>query len=260
MDRADNLFGLIMEELRQADCRLAASGEQGIPLTATLAVFESPSNQFNPGRPLGQLANPYTPSSSNYPFSIRLAKAMIDSLRIVILDELSTRAMSAGQFCEEFGGGEITKDKVYRAFRTLKEFDWLVLVDTKVGERRRGGKERFYRAARPLLDGTTWTSLPDSARDIASAKIFETLDKHVRDAIEAGTMDARSDRHFTWTPGVVDQLGWDRIVGGLDDLFEFARAELKRAEARLAKSGEEPIPMTIALAAFESPAATTRAH
>ena len=196
-----------------------------------------------------------------HPFLIRMAKAMIDPLRMLILDELSTRAMSARMFHEEFGGGEITQNKVYRAFRTLKQFDWLELVDTKVGGRRRGGKECFYRAARPpVLSDPSWPALPEAMKDAAGAREFRVLADHLREAIEAGTMDSRPERHFTWTPGVVDRLGWERIVGRMDDLFDFADAELKEAEARLARSGEQPIPMTIALAAFESPATSSRAH
>jgi hypothetical protein len=260
LGRADEEFAFLLAELKGADVRLTKSGEKPIPLTVALAVFESPPDRFSPGqRPY--LLETCAPASSKYPFSMRMAKVMIDPLRILILAELSTRAMSAKEFFEEFGGGEITRNKVYAAFRTLRRFDWLVLVDRKSGGRRRGGKECFYRAARPpILDRTTWPVLPEAMKEIVSGKILDTLADRLREAIEAGTMDSRTDRHFTWTPGVVDQLGWERIVKRMDELFDFVRAELKRAEGRLAKSGEKPIPMTIALAVFESPAASSRVH
>jgi hypothetical protein len=261
VDRADGLFGFMVEELRRANSRLAESGEKPIPATVALAVFESPGDRFTPQPQLHRLTEARAPASSAYPFSMRMAKAMIDPLRILILAELSTRAMSAKQFYEEFGGGDVTKDRVYRAFRTLKRFGWIVLVETKAGGKRRGGKEKFYCAANPpILDHETWPALPTSMKEIVSGAIFETLSERFREAIEAGTMDARTDRHFTWTPLVLDQLGWDGIIARMDALFDFVGKELKKAEARLAKSGEEPIPMTVALAAFESPPATTRLH
>ncbi len=261
LERTDGLFGFMLEELKRADSRLAISAEQPIPATAALAVFESPPDPFTPDHLRGELVKAGAPRASAYPYYIRMAKAMIDPLRILILAELGTRAMSAKQFYEEFGGGDITKAKVYRAFRVLREFDWLVAVDTKVGGKRRGGKERFYQAARPpVLDGANWPALSRSSKDTDSGAIFESVFASAGEAIEAGTMDARTDRHLTWIPLVLDQLGWDRIIERIDALFEFVGEELKRAEARLAKSGEEPIPMTVALIAFESPPASGRLH
>ncbi len=261
LKRADGLFGFMLGEMERADSHLAISAEQPIPVTAALTVFESPPDRCTPDLSLERSVMTGGSRVSMYPYLIRMAKAMIDPLRILILAELSIRPMSAKQFYEELGGGDITKAKVYRAFRALREFDWLVAVDTKVGGERRGGKERFYRAARPvILDGVTWPALPPSLKDTDSGALIESLTARVREAIEAGTMDARTDRHLTWTPLVLDQLGWDRIVERLGALLEFVHEELKRAEARLAKSGEEPTPMTIALAAFESPPASGRLH
>jgi hypothetical protein len=261
LGRADGVFGFIQDELKGSDSRLTNSGGRPITLTAALAAFESPFGSDAPDRRLDPHAKAIALPSSIHSFPLRMAKAMMDPLRILILAELGTRPMSAKEFFEKFGGGEITRAKVYGAFAALKKFDWLVLVETKGGGKRRGGKERFYRAARPpILGEANWPAFPDSVKDKAGARMFAPVATCLREAIEAGTMDARPDRHFTWTPGVVDQLGWERIVKRMDELFDFVRAELKRAEARLAKSGETPIPMTVALAVFESPAASSRVH
>ena len=77
----------------------------------------------------------------------------------------------------------------------------------------------------------------------------------VIEAIEAGTIDIRPDRHFTWSDPIFDQQAWDETIEEIEALFE--RIPLRNAEAaaRLAKTGEKPIPMTIALACFESPRA-----
>jgi DNA-binding transcriptional ArsR family regulator len=261
LERADALFGSVFEEMKRADPRLAAGAERPIPAIAAIAVFDSPREPFAPGgdgRPAIEAA---APRVSPHSYLTLLAKAMIDPLRILILAELSLRPMSAKQFYEEFGGGDITKGKVYRAFRALREFGWLALDDTRVRTRGRGGRERFYRAARPaIVEGATWPALPAPLRETGSGAIVESLAASVREAIEAGTMDARTDRHFTWTPLLLDQLGWERVAEKLDALIEFVREEIAKAEARLAKSGETPIPMTVAVAGFESPAAWAQMH
>jgi DNA-binding transcriptional ArsR family regulator len=260
VDRTDSVFEFVLDEIKGAAPRLAETGEKRIPATFALAAFESPSDRFTEDARLDPMSECDAYEPSLHRFSMRMAKAMLDPLRILILAELGTRAMSAKKFFEEFGGGEITRDMVYRAFRTLRYYDWLVLAYTDSGGRR-GGVERFYRVARPpILHSDTWPAVPAPLKDMASAKVLDTMIGRFKEAMEAGTLDSRTDRHFTWTPGVVDQLGWERIVKRMDALFDFVRAELKRAESRLAKSGEKPIPMTIALAVFESPAASSRVH
>lgn len=256
--RVDGLFESVFEERKDSAGRLGESGEHPIPVIVALAAFESPMHRFEPDRPLAE-TSPQTPSM--HALSFRMAKAMIDPLRLTILAALSTRAMSAKGFFEEFGGGEVTKAKVYRAFRALRDFDWLVLVETRGGKGRRGGKEHLYRAARPpIFDAPMWPALPESMKDVVSGKIVNTMVGRLGEAIKAGTLVARDDHHSTWTPGLVDQLGWDHVIGRTDEAFKFVREEIARSEKRLAKSGEQPIAITVNLAVFESPSAVAREH
>jgi hypothetical protein len=59
-------------------------------------------------------------------------------------------------------------------------------------------------------------------------------------------------------PLKLDQQGWDNAIAKVDALFYWFQEEQERAKARIAESGEEPIPMTVALAAFESPEDTEK--
>lgn len=189
---------------------------------------------------------------SQAPFTLRMAKAMADPLRIKILLELNTRDMSATQFYEKCGGGSVTR--VYRHFKVLAEYGWLVKVGEKSGGERRGATEHFYRATRPaMFDNASWATLPESMKNSVTTQAFETLAERVRDAMEAGTIDARSDRHFSWIPASLDQLGWENVVSRVGAIFEFVFEEQTRARLRMIESGEEPIPVTVGLAAFESP-------
>ncbi len=198
-----------------------------------------------------------TAKAHNLPLMTRLAKVFAEPLRIRILAVLNAREMSPKQFHEEFGGGSLSR--VSRHFDLLVEYGWLHLTRTKTGGKRRGAVEHFYRATGPaVFDERIWPDLPRSMKEMVSARIFEELGERVRAAMERETIDARDDRHFTWTPLRLDQQGWENTITRFDDLFRWIFEEQERADARLAETGEAPIPMTVALAAFESPKDTEK--
>jgi len=86
-----------------------------------------------------------------------------------------------------------------------------------------------------------------------SGAILRTLVERARLAIEEGTFDRREDRHFTWTPLGLDEKGWKEAMGLLEETLEKLGKIEAKAGDRMAKSGEESIQVTVALAGFESP-------
>jgi hypothetical protein len=193
------------------------------------------------------------------PYTLRLAKLMADKLRQKIVMELNLREMSPKSFYAEFGGGSIAR--VSRAFDLLVEFGWLELTRTETGGKRRGAVEHFYKATRAaVFYDEVWTPLPKSMKEMISGGIFEELVGRVKEALEAGTLNARDDHHLTWMPLLLDQEGWEKVVARLLEVFHFLFEEQEEANLRMDKTGEEPIPMTVALAAFESPKDTEKQH
>jgi hypothetical protein len=191
------------------------------------------------------------------PYTLRVAKLMADELRIKIVAELNMREMSPKGFHDEFGGGSISR--VSRAFDLLAEFGWLFQTRTETGGKRRGAVEHFYRATQAaVFYNEIWAPLPQSMKEMISGGIFEELSERVRKAMEAGTIDARGDRHFSWMPLLLDEQGWGKVLERVDAIFHWLFEEQEEANARMAKSGEKPIPMTVALAAFESPKDTEK--
>jgi hypothetical protein len=181
-----------------------------------------------------------------------MAKVFADSLRIQILAELNTREMSPKQFFEEFGGGSLSR--VSRAFDVLSEYGWLIEIRTETGGRRRGAVEHFYRATgSAMFDEGAWPDVPEAMKNVFTWRAFLTLAERVKEAAVAGTLDAREDRHFSWTLFRLDLQGWKSVIAKIDALFYWLSEEQEAANARMAETGEEPIPMTVALAAFESP-------
>jgi hypothetical protein len=186
-----------------------------------------------------------------------MAKVFTDPLRIKIVLELGMRELSPKQFHQEFGGGSLSR--VARAFDVLAEYDWLVLTETKTGGERRGGVEHFYRATQPaLMDEKTWPQVPAPLKSVFTSMVFSTFAERVNAAIEAGTIDERPERHASWIPLLFDQQGWDSAIAKVDALFHWFFDEQEEANLRMVESGEAPIPMTVALAVFESPKDTEK--
>ncbi len=192
------------------------------------------------------------------PYTLRLAKLMTDELRMKIVMELNAREMSPKSFYQEFGGGNLSR--VSRAFDVLHDYGWLRLVRTETGGVRRGAVEHFYRATQPaVFHDDVWTQLPKPMREMISVGVFGELVERVREAMVGGTIDAREDRHLSWTPLRLDQEGWEKVLARINANFYFLSEEQEEANARMVESGEEPIPMTVAFAAFESPKETAKA-
>jgi DNA-binding transcriptional ArsR family regulator len=191
-------------------------------------------------------------TKSKLPVLLRMSKLFADPLRIRILSELTMRPMSPKQFFQEFGGGSLSR--VARHFKALRDYDWIELVDEKSGGRRRGAVEHFYCATEAaVFDESVWDDLPGPMKEMISWQVFATYAEQVKEAMEAGTIDARPERHLTWSPARYDQLGWERILAKTMELYEFIAEEQKAANKRMAKSGEEPIPLVVGLSVFEVP-------
>jgi DNA-binding transcriptional ArsR family regulator len=185
-----------------------------------------------------------------------LSKAIAHPLRIKILVELNKRVMSPSQFFRECGGESLSM--VSRHFRQLVKYGYLELVEERRGGRRRGAVEHFYRAIqRPLFEETTWTCLPDSVQEDATWETFHTYGERVKQAFAGSTINSREDRHFTWTAFHLDQQAWDEGIRRFDGLFHHMFELAQEAAPRIAE-GAEPIPVTAALAMFESPAESPR--
>lgn len=193
---------------------------------------------------------PAQPSANKAPEIInqQLAKALAHPARIKILVELNKRVMSPNEFSREFGG---SLTKLAYHFRKLEELGCLEVVKEVP---RRGAIEHYYEGTRrALFDDSDWQGLPEAVKNSVTGTTFQTYLERVAQAMTAGTMDAREDRHFSWTALILDQQAWDELIEGLDSLFAKALDLQVEAGLRMAESGEESITATVGLAGFESP-------
>jgi hypothetical protein len=245
-------FASQFEEQEDSRRRVERSGEESIRASSFLIAFELPSLKSEP--PSNDLVERPEPL---IPLPLRLAKVFTDEMCLLIIDEANRGEVSAPEFHAKYGAElNVTVESVQRRFRKLERIALLEEVDSKTGGRRRGARERFFRATGPaFLEDESWPSpdVPESVKRTDDWASFERLSKDAREAMIAGTFDARADRWLAWSILSLDQQGWTNVAASTKAHLDFALKEAKRSEARVARSGETPIIATIVVGAFESP-------
>jgi DNA-binding transcriptional ArsR family regulator len=176
----------------------------------------------------------------------RLVKALAHPLRVEILAILNERMASPNELSKELDEG---LSQVSYHVKVLKDFECIEMVKT---EPRRGAVEHYYRAtARAFLADTEWQGLPDSIKPGVSSSVLQMIVDDVVGAINGGSFNARDDVHMSWTPGVVDEKGWNETVDLVNETLERVIKIHADSAKRLAKSGDEGIPATAVLMNFE---------
>lgn len=234
----------------QSDSRLRAvhTGEELIRADVFLIGFEMPL----PGSERNELDLVVRDEPAGA-FHERLSPAIADDMSRRIVQELNLRAMSAARFHRAFGHefDAASYQSVLRRFKRLEEVGWLARVRPPVHQR---STEHFYRATIPTIhDNFLRPNLPDAANDPDRWRAFQQLCGDVKEAMQAGTFDARTNRYVSWTYLALDRQAWDGVVLELDTLFIYIDDEQRRAAKRLKDSGGSPLAMSIASAAYESP-------
>lgn len=180
----------------------------------------------------------------------RLAQAFGDPLRLRVLHECVLREVSPEAFQREVGTATLAR--VTQAFELLVQYEWL--ERTRTDDSDPDAVEHFYRAVDSMvIEEDVWTELPDSTKALITGRIVESFVVRTKEAMKAGTIYARDDAHLTWRPLELDEEGWDAVTERLNAIFHWLPEEQERARARMEESGEEPIPTTVAMMAFESP-------
>lgn len=125
--------------------------------------------------------------------------------------------------------------------------------------RRRGFDEHFYEPVAPAVhfDDADWMRLPQGIRSGMSAEMLRQIAESVVKALEGGSFDARS-RHLTRTWLLLDERGWAELARLLLGTLDRMKAIQERSTGRCEKSSEAPIPVEIAIAAFETAASIAR--
>jgi DNA-binding transcriptional ArsR family regulator len=174
-----------------------------------------------------------------------LLKALAHPVRARALTTLNQRVASPSELATE--QGEVVGYVAYH-IRVLHELGLIELVETR---QVRGATEHFYRGAvTPYLSDDFWARLPADARSGISVAGLDVLNKAIREALEAGTFDARTDRHLSNLTLDLDDAGWEEARELLNVTLQRLMQIGNEAEARDTKP---TLRATFGLMGFESP-------
>jgi DNA-binding transcriptional ArsR family regulator len=177
-----------------------------------------------------------------------VARAMAHPMRIQILAELNQRVMSPSEFSERF---DLKLSNVSYHFRELRKLDCIECIETRPA---RGAMEHFYKATkRALFDGKPWDQLPESIRAKVSGQIIGDFLCATAKAMLAETVDARKDRHLTWTETRFDTKGWEEATLAYREFLNRMVVISREAKARLDLADEPGLMAIYGLFLFESP-------
>lgn len=178
----------------------------------------------------------------------RLVRALSHPLRVQILDLLTDRIASPNWLATQL---DASLSHVAYHTRALDKCGCLVLVKTA---QRRGATEHFYKATPDAFVGSpAWRGVPRPVLSgISGATLRTFIDKAIA-ALEAGTLDGRDDTIFRWMPLLLDEKGWNEVVGILEEATEKILAAHLQSHDRLAASGgEDAISTVVGMASFET--------
>lgn len=176
-------------------------------------------------------------------------KALAHELRIQIVAELNKpgRVLSPREFADLAGRRLGT---VSYHFRRLEELGAITMVDTR---QVRGSTQHFYRATkRMLFDSEEWSSLPTQFKQGVAARALSDYLNASREAIEAGTFDARDDSHMSWATLQLDERGWCKATALMADTLEKLLALEGECRPRV-ENGAESLNATFGLGLYEAP-------
>lgn len=174
-----------------------------------------------------------------------LLKALAHPVRARALTVLNQKVASPSQLAAE--QGEAVGHVAYHV-RVLHELDLIELVDTR---QVRGATEHFYRGSvKPYLSDDFWGRLPADARNGISMTGLDVLNRAIRESLEAGTFDSRTDRHLSNVTLELDEQGWREANTLLNSCLEGLLQIGAESEAR---DGHPTVRATFGLLGFESP-------
>jgi hypothetical protein len=180
-------------------------------------------------------------------------------MRVRILEVLNEGPRSPSQFVEEglipkehFSNYQQALSLAAYHFRELEKEGCLEVIESIP---RRGAIEHVYRGMSPrvFFSDAEFEAMPLATRRQLSRISLQGLIARADRAISTETFDARPDRHLTWVPMQLDERGWKEVIATLAATFGELTQIRHDAKDRLAASGEEVVPATVAMLGFESP-------
>jgi DNA-binding transcriptional ArsR family regulator len=174
-----------------------------------------------------------------------LHKALSHPTRYRIMMVLGEREASPKELSEELEEDFL---RVAEHVRQLRDWDLIELVDT---DRRRGGKQHFYRARTlPLLGTDEWSELPPYARKTISGPIIEEIGREISESMAADLFDSTPNRVLIRKPLWLDEEGEKEVDDSAVRHLRACELAEARSSARALEKGTTRRRSVMALLAF----------
>jgi predicted ArsR family transcriptional regulator len=175
-----------------------------------------------------------------------LVKAISHPDRLWALNFLNQKVASPTELAHELG---VPVNHIAYHVRELAKYDCIELVDTKP---RRGATEHFYRATkRAHFREAEWLQVPKTLREDMLLKSLVVMGEDVNRSAEQGKFEQRADRHWSHTPGAVDEQGWRELQDLLDKTLDAYLEIQAESQERMVASGEDSIRVAVTMMGFE---------
>jgi hypothetical protein len=247
-------FQVGIDARRKGGCRSGPVGRHPLSLTVNSILpvrYKEPlSDQAPPNLP-PFVTKPATPPNEARKATSKLLRAGWHPIQYKALHILTERVASPKEIAIELG---LTSARASNVDYHVKQLQSQGLVELVRTEPRRGVSEHFYRATKPLIvmdDEAERMSLGE--RLAFSCWIIRNINGDFARAVEAETIDARTDRHLSRFPLRLDEEGYLDLVGEQNQVFHRTLEIASQSEERRLKSGEEGMPISASMGVFQIP-------
>jgi AcrR family transcriptional regulator len=226
--------------------RFLAEGSQALPALAPLCTYLALTPFVGPDAAASVASgDDRTAEPGRWRDSVR--EVAVRPLRQRILNCLSREIDTLAGIVEEL---EAPRDEVEGEIRGLEEGGLVEAVEEPGAEE--PGAQR-YRSQMTRITAPEWDPMSLTERQRLSARVGELIEGDVRLAVDAGTFDARVDRHLSRLALRLDEQGWRELAEIHDAALDASLEVQARAARRLEQSGEPAIEARSVHAFFELP-------
>lgn len=178
----------------------------------------------------------------------RLLRMAAEPVRLRALIVLNERAAGVSELAGELG---ISVGDTAHHIDQMHDDGLVEVVGEVLGPQ---AIEPSYRATvRVIWSEEEWAELSLAERRRVSAWVMRMINSSVCEALETGTFDMRLDAHMSRRVSFVDEQGWEELRRIHDQALEDVYAAEVASAERLARSGEEGVPILSARICCELP-------
>lgn len=141
-------------------------------------------------------------------------------------------------------------DRVQAAIANLMGADLIVALEEKAED---GEKRVIYHSNTDMIEDDHWERMTLAERETASRQIANMVTAEIDQAIELGTFDARTDRHLSRLPLLLDEQGWRELMALHHQTLDASIQIQAESAERLQRSDKQGIPGSSVQAMFEVP-------